>query len=64
MQSILTNWKTTLGGLAAWLLLASQIIHDLSTAATLPDVLTPQNALFAIVGAIGIVAKDFNVTGK
>ena len=56
----ITNWQTTLGGLAAVLTALGAGVHALSTG----DINAAYLAIPAIVSGIGLMtAKDHNVTG-
>ena len=55
---MLTNWKTTLTGVATLLTALAGLLHDLGTGGSITGDLS------AILGGIGLVfAKDWNVTG-
>lgn len=62
MKSFLTNWKTTLGGLATVFGGLATIAHALT--ASPPDVSSLMGAGTAIAGGVALIfAKDGNVTG-
>lgn len=58
MQTLLTNWKTTLAGLIALVIQVGPVLW--------PTVITPAtaNTITAVAVSLGIIAaKDSNVTG-
>lgn len=58
--SALTSWKTTLLGVASLFVAAMQSYGDGTIAAALQD---PRVQTAVLIGAIGLFAKDSNVTG-
>jgi NAD/NADP transhydrogenase alpha subunit len=54
------NWKTSVAGVVALLLSALQAAHEPSLTAAIHD---PVLQMSIVMGVLGLLAKDFNVTG-
>jgi hypothetical protein len=63
LKSIAINWKTTAGGLASFLAVVVLVLKDVSAGVPLAQALTTPEVFGLILGYLGIVGKDGNVTG-
>jgi hypothetical protein len=59
-MKIPASWKTALAGIISFLLAAYQGSHDLTISGAIHD---PQFQTLVVVGLLGLLAKDFDVTG-